>query len=191
MEYAPWGKHWWLSQPGLTDTKQLTLVRVRMRPGAGHQFHFHPALEEIIYVVEGVAEQWVDREKRRLKAGEIAFIPKGVVHAIHNPSTRPMTFLAVLSPAQAKVRFSSTATTTNRGAASASRSRIAPWIPRPAAHELQGPRGARAVEDDDEDSIERPRLERALGRRTPGCRLLFRSRVTVMALPHQATRMPN
>ena len=76
-----------------------------MRPGAGHQFHFHPALEEIIYVVEGVAEQWVDREKRRLKAGEIAFIPKGVVHAIHNPSARPMTFLAVLSPAQAKGPF--------------------------------------------------------------------------------------
>lgn len=70
VEYAPWGKHWWLSQPGLTDTKQLTLVRVRMRPGAGHQFHYHPALEEIIYVVEGVAEQWVDREKRRLKAGD-------------------------------------------------------------------------------------------------------------------------
>ena len=91
VEFAPWGKHWWLSQPGLTDTKQLTLVRVRMRPGAGHQFHYHPAREEIIYVLDGVAEQWVDREKRRLKAGEIAFIPKNVVHAIHNPSKRPMT----------------------------------------------------------------------------------------------------
>ena len=91
MEFAPWGKHWWLSQPDLTDTKQLTLVRVRMRPGAGHQFHYHPAREEIIYVLDGVAEQWVDREKRRLKAGEIAFIPKNVVHAIHNPSKKPMT----------------------------------------------------------------------------------------------------
>ena len=69
VEFAPWGKHWWLSQPGLTDTKQLTLVRVRMRPGAGHQFHYHPTREEIIYIVDGVAEQWVDREKRRLKAG--------------------------------------------------------------------------------------------------------------------------
>jgi hypothetical protein len=79
----------------------------------------------------------------------------------------------------------------NRGAASASRSRIAQWIPVRAAHELQHPRAARVVEDDDEDSIERPRLERALNRRTPAYRLLFRSRVTVMALPHQATRMPN
>jgi quercetin dioxygenase-like cupin family protein len=106
VEFAWWGKHWWLSQPGLTDTKQLTLVRVRMRPGAGHQFHYHPAREEILYVLDGVAEQWVDREKRRLKAGDIAFIPKNVVHAIHNPSkTRSMSFLAILSPANAKGPF--------------------------------------------------------------------------------------
>jgi quercetin dioxygenase-like cupin family protein len=105
VEFAPWGKHWWLSDPDLTGTKQLTLVRVTMRPGTGHQFHYHPAREEIIYVLDGVAEQWVDREKRRLKAGEIAFIPKNVVHAIHNTSKEPMTFLAILSPAVAEGPF--------------------------------------------------------------------------------------
>ncbi|MPZ20785.1 MAG: cupin domain-containing protein [Luteitalea sp.] len=105
VELAPWGKHWWLSKPGLTGTEQLTLVRITMRPGAGHQFHYHPAREEIIYVVDGVAEQWVDREKRRLKAGEIAFIPKNVVHAIHNSSKEALTFLAILSPANADGPF--------------------------------------------------------------------------------------
>lgn len=105
VELAPWGRHWWLSKPGLTDTKQLTLVRVSMRPGAGHQFHYHPAREEIIYILDGVAEQWVDRETRTLKAGESAFIPKKVVHAIHNTSSRPMSFLAILSPAEAKGPF--------------------------------------------------------------------------------------
>jgi quercetin dioxygenase-like cupin family protein len=105
IELAPWGKHWWLSKPELTDTKQLTLVRVTMRPGTGHQFHYHPAREEIIYIVEGVAEQWVDREKRLLKTGECAFIPKKVVHAIYNSSTKPMTFLAILSPAVARGPF--------------------------------------------------------------------------------------
>ena len=104
-ELAPWGKHWWLSRPGMTDTKQLTLVRVTMRPGTGHQFHYHPAREEIIYVVEGAAEQWVDREKRTLRAGECAFIRAKVVHAIHNVSKAPMTFLAILSPAVAKGPF--------------------------------------------------------------------------------------
>jgi quercetin dioxygenase-like cupin family protein len=105
IELAPWGKHWWLSKPDLTGTRQLTLVRVTMRPGTGHQFHYHPAREEIIYVVDGVAEQWVDREKRTLKAGECAFIPEKVVHAIFNASKAPMTFLAILSPAEAKGPF--------------------------------------------------------------------------------------
>lgn len=105
IERAPWGKHWWLSRPGLTDTKQLTLVRVTMRPGSGHQFHYHPAREEIIYIVDGVAEQWVGREKRTLKTGECAFIKEGVVHAIHNVSDAPMTFLAILSPSRAKGPF--------------------------------------------------------------------------------------
>lgn len=105
IEMAPWGKHWWLSRPGFTDAKQLTLVRVRMRPGTGHTFHYHPAREEIIYIEDGVAEQWVDREKRLLRAGECALIPEGVVHAIFNSSSKPMTFLAILSPAEAKGPF--------------------------------------------------------------------------------------
>ena len=105
IELAPWGKHWWLSRPGFTDTKQLTLVRVTMRPGTGHRFHYHPAREEIIYVIDGVAEQWVDREKRTLEAGECAFIRENVVHAIHNSSTKPMTFLAILSTAEAEGPF--------------------------------------------------------------------------------------
>lgn len=105
IELAPWGRHWWLSRPGMTETDQLTLVRVTMRPGTGHRFHYHPRREEIIYVVEGVAEQWVDREQQRLRAGECAFIPMGMVHAIFNASTQPMTFLAILSPAEAKGPF--------------------------------------------------------------------------------------
>ncbi len=72
VELAPWGKHWWLSEPELTGTKLLTLVRVTMRPGTGHRFHYHPTREEIIYVVDGVAEQWVGpgeapAESRRMR----------------------------------------------------------------------------------------------------------------------------
>jgi quercetin dioxygenase-like cupin family protein len=105
VEFAPWGKHWWASRPGLTDTRQLMMVRVTMPPGAGHQFHRHPAREEIIYILEGRGEQWVDRERRQLRPGESAFIPRNTVHAIYNSSKRPVTFLAVLSPAKAPGPF--------------------------------------------------------------------------------------
>ena len=99
VEELPWGPHEWLCQPGLTDAKHLLLVRVTMPPRKAHQFHRHPAMEEIIYIVEGEAEQWVEEESRTLKAGEIAHIPIDVVHGTYNVSDAPLVFLAILSPA--------------------------------------------------------------------------------------------
>src|SRR5882672_4221454 len=84
VDPSPWGPHEWLSRPGLTEAEGLLLVRVLMPAGRAHQFHRHPAMEEIIYVVSGTAEQWVDREPRTLHAGEIAHIPRDVVHGTYN-----------------------------------------------------------------------------------------------------------
>jgi quercetin dioxygenase-like cupin family protein len=100
VEELPWGPHEWLCRPGLTDARDLLLVRVRMPPGTGHAFHRHPAMEEIIYVIAGVAEQWVDRDSRRLGPGDIAHIPKDVVHGTYNAGDETLVFLAMLSPAQ-------------------------------------------------------------------------------------------
>lgn len=99
VEQLPWGPHEWLCRPGLTEARHLLLVRVRMPPGTGHAFHRHPAMEEIIYVVSGSAEQWVEREKRRLAPGDIAHIPTDVVHGTWNAGEDALVFLAILSPA--------------------------------------------------------------------------------------------
>lgn len=96
----PWGRHEWLCRPGLTAAEGLLLVRVRMPPREGHPFHHHPAMEEIIYVVSGRAEQWVDRDSRFLDPGDIAHIPTGVVHATYNAGEETLVFLAILSPAK-------------------------------------------------------------------------------------------
>lgn len=100
IEHLPWGPHHWLCRAGLVDNDRLALVRVHMPAGTGHTFHRHPTLEEIIYVVEGRAEQWVDRERQILAAGEIAHIPMDMVHATYNPFDTPLVFLAILSPGQ-------------------------------------------------------------------------------------------
>ena len=99
-EDTPWGPHTWLSRPGLTEAEELLLVRVHMPAGEAHQFHRHPAMEEIIYVVSGTAEQWVDQEYRILKAGEAAHIPRDVVHGTYNAGSDTLVFLAILSPAK-------------------------------------------------------------------------------------------
>lgn len=99
VEELPWGPHEWICRPGLTDASDLLLVRVRMPPGTGHAFHRHPAMEEIIYVLSGQAEQWVGRESRRLGPGDMAHIPKNDVHGTYNAGDETLVILAILSPA--------------------------------------------------------------------------------------------
>jgi len=100
VEELPWGPHDWLSRPGLTEADDLLLVRVHMPPGEAHKFHRHPEMEEIIYVLSGTCEQWVDTEKKILTAGQLAHIPKDIVHGTYNVGEDTLEFLAILSPAK-------------------------------------------------------------------------------------------
>ena len=99
-ESNDWTNNEWLCRPDLVAAEKLLLVRANMAPMHCHPFHFHPHREEIIYVVYGRAEQWVGEEHRILRAGEMAHIPPGVIHATYNPHAEPLVFLAMLSPAK-------------------------------------------------------------------------------------------
>lgn len=98
-EQLPRGLHDWLSRPELTGSEQLIVVRVHVEPGNGHPFHRHPTMDELIYVLSGQAEQWLERDVRTLEAGEAVFVPKDVVHATYNGGDDTLSFLAILSPA--------------------------------------------------------------------------------------------
>ncbi|TDU69337.1 Cupin domain-containing protein [Prosthecobacter fusiformis] len=99
-ETNAWTSNEWLCRPDLVEADKLLMVRANMAPMHCHPFHCHPHREEIIYVIYGRAEQWVGEECRILKAGEMAHIPPGVVHATYNPHAEPLVFLAILSPAK-------------------------------------------------------------------------------------------
>lgn len=100
VEVLPWGPHEWFSRADQTGAKQIQLVRVTMPPGKAHAFHRHPGFEEVLYYVSGRAEQWVGSERRVLRAGESAFVPRDEVHGTYNVFDEPVTFLAILSPAE-------------------------------------------------------------------------------------------
>jgi quercetin dioxygenase-like cupin family protein len=99
-ETNPWTNNEWLCRPDVVGADKLLLVRANMDPMHCHPFHFHPHREEIIYVIYGRAEQWVGNEYRILRAGEMAHIPPGTIHATYNPHQEPLVFLAILSPAK-------------------------------------------------------------------------------------------
>ena len=90
--------HTWVCTPDITNAKDLQVVRAVFEAGQYHDFHTHPELEEVIYVLDGEIEQWVDKKSRVLKKGDVAHIPPGVVHGTFNSSDSAATILAILSP---------------------------------------------------------------------------------------------
>ena len=97
-EKLEWGSLAWFSSPDASNAKDLVVLEVTLSPAGGHNFHKHPNQEEVIYVVEGEIEQWVDRGKRILRPGDSAFIGADVVHASFNVGDRNAKVLAILGP---------------------------------------------------------------------------------------------
>ena len=69
-----------LSAPG----REVVQVRVDLDPGAAFGRHRHPG-EEIVNVLEGSLEYQVEgKAPVTLKAGDVLFVPAGVIHSAKN-----------------------------------------------------------------------------------------------------------
>ena len=99
VEKLPGKTHYWHCKPGMVAETNLMFVRAQLPPGEAHRFHFHPAMEEILYLLSGTAEQWVAEQKHRMKPGDSLYLPAGIVHGTYNTGSGMLDFLAVLSPA--------------------------------------------------------------------------------------------
>ena len=97
---TPWCRLEEFSTAETVGAERLFMVRATMPAGDGHNFHCHPGREEILYVLDGEAEQWVGREKCLLRRGDMAFIPAGSPHATFNNGPETLRFLAILSPVE-------------------------------------------------------------------------------------------
>lgn len=94
-----WGRLTWMSTPGLTGARSLVVGEVEFAPGGHHHFHYHPGQEEVLYVLEGRVEQWLDRDRRILGPGESVYIGPDVVHASFNVADGPSRIVVVVGPA--------------------------------------------------------------------------------------------
>lgn len=69
--------------------REMWQLRSDFAPGASFPRHKHPG-EEIIYVLEGSIEYDVEgKPPVILKAGDVLFVPYGVVHAAENVGSTP------------------------------------------------------------------------------------------------------
>jgi mannose-6-phosphate isomerase-like protein (cupin superfamily) len=102
VESLPGKTHFWQCKPGMVADTNLMFVRAHLPPGEAHRFHYHPHMEEILYILSGTAEQWVERERRIMRAGDMLYVPARMIHATFNSGNDDLQFLAVLSPAKSE-----------------------------------------------------------------------------------------
>ncbi len=91
-------EHFWHYHPSILKDAESYMVKVVVKPQDGHHFHVHPEMHEILFVVRGQAEQWIEDEVQILEPGDSVYIDAGVVHATFNSGSEDLEFLAILSP---------------------------------------------------------------------------------------------
>jgi quercetin dioxygenase-like cupin family protein len=80
----------------LTGSTQLTVFEQWCDPGIGAPTHLH-AVEEILTLMEGEAEVWVEGERQRAAAGHSVLIPAGYWHGFRNIGTGILRVRAILA----------------------------------------------------------------------------------------------
>jgi quercetin dioxygenase-like cupin family protein len=65
---------------------------------SGQTLHLHRNTDEAFYVVKGTLRFQLGDEKVEAPAGSFVSVPRGMVHALMNPTAEPVTCLIILSP---------------------------------------------------------------------------------------------
>lgn len=99
-DHLDWGELGWVVNPVSAPGSNLTVLDVVIQPGKGHDFHRHPDQEEVITVLCGRIDQWVEGEHNQLGPGDAVHITAGTVHAsfVAADATEPAHVLVCLTP---------------------------------------------------------------------------------------------
>ena len=67
-------------------------------PESGSPLHIHHYEDEVIYVLEGVIDVRLDKEKLHAPAGGVIHLPKKIPHALQNPLKTPLRIIVYAIP---------------------------------------------------------------------------------------------
>lgn len=99
-ENYAWGALHWLTSAATNGARELTLGHTTVAPGGRNPLHRHPNCEEVLYVLAGEIEHFVEGTPRlRMKAGEAILIPRNLKHQAINVGTTQAELLVAFSSA--------------------------------------------------------------------------------------------
>jgi mannose-6-phosphate isomerase-like protein (cupin superfamily) len=85
-------------------SRELCMFEQWVAPGTGAPTHLHP-VEEVLTVLAGSAEVWVDEERFPLSAGQSAIVPARSRHGFSNTGTGPLHVRAILASAHFEASY--------------------------------------------------------------------------------------
>jgi mannose-6-phosphate isomerase-like protein (cupin superfamily) len=88
----------------LTGSVQLCVFEQWCDPGKGAPTHLH-AVEEVLSVIEGSAEVWVEAEIVAVMAGQSVVVPAGRKHGFRNTGTDTLHVMATLASPMFEASF--------------------------------------------------------------------------------------
>lgn len=97
----------------LTGASALSIFEQWCEPGLGAPIHWHP-VEEVLTVLSGEAEIWIDGERVRASAGHSALIPAKLRHGFRNSEDSELHMLAVLASPIFEAQFDDSPEVTRR-----------------------------------------------------------------------------
>jgi quercetin dioxygenase-like cupin family protein len=80
----------------VTGSAQLCVFQQWCDPGKGAPTHLH-AVEEVLTVLDGQAEIWIEDERATLTAGQSAIVPAGRKHGFRNTGDATLHVQATLA----------------------------------------------------------------------------------------------
>ncbi|MFP6658771.1 MAG: cupin domain-containing protein [Pirellulales bacterium] len=78
--------------------RNQSLAEARLPPETATAAHYHPAAEEIYYILEGVGQMRIDTQTRSVGPGDAIAIPPGKTHQIRNAGNSLLRFLCCCAP---------------------------------------------------------------------------------------------
>jgi quercetin dioxygenase-like cupin family protein len=97
-DHIDWGSIGWRTRPGNTGCKTFVVMDVALDSGFGHDFHKHPQQDELITVLAGRVEQWIEQEHTILETGDSVYLDANAVHASFNVGDLTARLMVVLAP---------------------------------------------------------------------------------------------
>lgn len=88
----------WLHYPDDVTADGILVARVTIQPNERWPEHLHGGYEQMLYVISGEGEHWINGARSKLSAGTVHYLPVSAVHTMENTGDEPLVHLSVYNP---------------------------------------------------------------------------------------------